>query len=333
MRFESIHLVANLAQYDFENVVLLADDVDAIVTELCYTGGDGRFGRVECCEKLLFLARVLETALDASRRVVKNYEELDELLRVKWEGGGGSERKWDFVRDGENGAVNRVAGMVLSAEGGERCLGVVKAFYKRFSCKDEFRKVIGDVQRGLEWRRATGDYLSLRKGSDREVGSRLEALEKIKVVLSEDPKEVIQNAARWNLRTVAELASCGSFDSRSINKLLAGILVNIKTGSDEFLNDQLTAIRSLLEDKKVLESYQNLMKFTPFYEVNLELLRVHHRKLQGDHPIYDSNTILLCHLIYAKHQCGQFLKDFLNEQTFGGRENLELILAELQNFT
>ncbi|KAL9695772.1 hypothetical protein quinque_015057 [Culex quinquefasciatus] len=302
-RLDSIYLVANLAGYDFGNVVLLADDVAAIATVLA------ELSDADCvahCEQLLFLGHVLARALEASRRVVRNFEELEELLRVNWaDGGRGAERRWSWVREKcGRGMLNRVARRILAADGGEVCVGIVRAFYRKYSEKREFRKVIGEVTGALVWRESAEGYLGLRARVEPEVGRVLGGLEKLEDCRGEEPEKLIKGATRWNLPALVSMHGMNS----------------------------LQAVREMFKDDKLLEKYQDLTKFKPFYVANLELLKSHQRILKNKDILYDSNTILLCHLIYQKHQPAQFLEDFLNPESVGGSANLELILAELQNF-
>lgn len=328
---DSIYLVANLAGYDFGNVVLLADDVAAIATVLA------ELSDADCvahCEQLLFLGHVLARALEASRRVVRNFEELEELLRVNWaDGGRGAERRWSWVREEcGRGMLNRVARRILAADGGEVCVGIVRAFYRKYSEKREFRKVIGEVTGELVWRESAEGYLGLRARVEPEVGRVLGGLEKLEDFRGEEPEKLIKGATRWNLPALVSIHGMNSVDSERFTKIVTGITVILRTGNETFLQKQLQAVREMFKDDKLLEKYQDLTKFKPFYVANLELLKSHQRILKNQDILYDSNTILLCHLIYQKHQPAQFLEDFLNPESVGGSANLELILAELQNF-
>ncbi|XP_058840154.1 uncharacterized protein LOC131695631 [Topomyia yanbarensis] len=284
---------------------------------------------------MLFLGHLLARALEASREVVKNFEELEELLRINWSNSGGcdAERKWQFVRETTgSGVVNRVARRILLAKGGERCLAIVKGFYRKFYSKEDFRKVIDETKKEIVWKRAATDILKLKADVDPVVRNCLESLEKVEDFRSDDPKEAIKQAFQFDLPTLAVWANSGSVSNISLCKALAGITIHLQTGDREYLQQQLLAIRKITTDLYSMERYQNLMEFQPFYEVNVELLKTHHQNLRQKELLYDSNTILLCHLIYGKSQMAQFLEDFLNETYLGGANNLELILAELQNF-
>uniref|UniRef100_A0A182Y5B7 Uncharacterized protein n=1 Tax=Anopheles stephensi TaxID=30069 RepID=A0A182Y5B7_ANOST len=311
MDLSSIYLVENLNSYNFEDVVFLAADINAIVEALM------RPPVLKDTEKILFLAKLLQTVLHICRTVVCNYTTLEELLKVNWSSADNGTQKWQFYEKLTlDDPVRAVAKMLLLSKDGEQCLGIMQEFYRLYYTKEAFKELLISVQKSVPALGFDCAYQALKKtitGKDRVDTSANLQLNEMNIV------ELGHHISSNEFKKVAE----------SLQQKLSA------SDNEQELKTQLQALKSLFRANATsMERYREALKDDSYYQLNLAVLKAYHDHLLAKNILYDTNIIMLLHLLRQSGVCDATLrKEFFNETRLGGPERMRVLLLELENFS
>uniref|UniRef100_A0A182M274 Uncharacterized protein n=1 Tax=Anopheles culicifacies TaxID=139723 RepID=A0A182M274_9DIPT len=309
MDLTSIYLVENLSNYNFEDVVFLAADINAIVEALLQPIV------LKDVEKVLFLGKLLKTVLHICRTVVCNYTTLEELLKVNWSSSDDYSKKWRFFEKlSLADPVHVIAKRILLSKDGEKCLGIMQEFFQLHYSKEAFKQVLQSVQKSIPSIASLAAYQTLRKtisGTD------------------------ITNETTLNSKEIDIVALANHTTSNDFRKLAETLQAKLN-GSDneELLKVQMRALKSLFHDTTSMERYQVALKSDSYYQLNLALLKFYHDHLLTKNILYDTNIIMLLYLLRQNGAHDALLREeFFNETRLGGPERMRILLLELQNFS
>lgn len=309
MDLSSIYLVENLSNYNFEDVVFLAADINSIVEALMQPLV------MKETEKTMFLAQVLKTALHICRTVTCNYTTLEELLKMNWSSAENSTQKWTFFEQLTlEDPVQVTARRILLSNQGVLCLGIIQEFYRMYYSKETFKEMLNGVCKLVPASIANHAFQSLKKTMS----------------ATGETNAPSHQSNEMNIVTLANHYNAKDFKN-CVDKLQEKLN---EPDKEELLKAQLHALKMLFSSATLMGRYEEALKSDVYYQLNLTLLKLYHDNLLTNNILYDTNVIMLLYLLRQNGVHDVLLKkEFLNETRLGGHERMRVVLLELQNFS